>query len=94
LPDPKRDIGRIRDTERWLARPWLPLVKHLDDGDSEFGLIHDEDVVADEVIRLFGTTAQSQQALMAGTPIDGSQLPLLVEYDSLERVLADGWSVD
>jgi hypothetical protein len=31
---------------------------------------------------------------MAGTPIDGSQLPLLVEYDSLERVLADGWSVD
>ena len=94
LPDPKRDIARIRDTERWPARPWLPLVRHVDDGDTDFGLIYDEDVVADEAIRLYGTTAQSEQALMAGTPIDGVQLPLLGEYDSLERLLADGWSVD
>jgi hypothetical protein len=38
--------------------------------------------------------AQSEQALMAGSPIDSGQLPLLAEYDSLERLLADGWSVD
>jgi hypothetical protein len=94
LPDPKRDIARIRDTALWPARPWLPLVRHLDDGDAEFGLIYDEDVVADEAIRLFGTTTQSEQALMAGTTIDGSKLPLLAEYDSLERLLANGWSVD
>jgi hypothetical protein len=94
LPDPKRDIARIRDTERWPARPWLPLVRHVGDGDAEFGLIYDEDVVADEAIRLYDTTAQSEQALMAGTPIDGLQLPLLGEYDSLERLLVDGWSVD
>jgi hypothetical protein len=31
---------------------------------------------------------------MAGSPIDSGQLPLLAEYDSLERLLADGWSVD
>jgi len=94
LPDPKRDIARIRDTERWPARPWLPLVRHVDDGDTDFGLIYDEDVVADEAIRLYGTTPQSEQALIGGTPIDGVQLPLLGEYDSLERLLADGWSVD
>jgi hypothetical protein len=94
LPDPKRNIARIRDTERWPARPWLPLVRHLDDGDAEFALIYDEDVVANEAIHVYGTTAQSEQALMAGTPIDGRQLPLLAEYDSLERLLADGWSVD
>jgi hypothetical protein len=94
LPDPKRNIARIRDTERWPARPWLPLVKHLDNGDTEVAFIYDEDVIADEAIRLFGTTPQSAQALIAETIIDGSQLPLLAEYDSLERLLADGWSVD
>jgi hypothetical protein len=30
-------------------------------------------------------------ALVAKTVIDGSQLPLLRENDSLERMLADGW---
>ena len=70
------------------------MARHLDDGDAQFGLIYDEDVAADEAIRLFGTTPQSEEALMAGTVIDGGQLPLLAEYDSLERVLADGWSVD
>jgi hypothetical protein len=57
-------------------------------------LIFEEDVAADEAIRLFGTTPQSEQALMAGTIIDGTQLPLLLEYDSLERVLSDGWLMD
>lgn len=94
LPDPKRDVARIRDTERWPRRPWLPVVRALADGDREPGLIYDEDVAADSVIRVFGTTVQSEQALMAESVIDGSQLPLRHEYDSLERMLADGWSVD
>ncbi|MHB8659324.1 MAG: hypothetical protein ACYC91_15495 [Solirubrobacteraceae bacterium] len=93
LPDPKRDIARIRNTDHWPAKPWLPLVR-LDDGDVECAFIYDEDVVSDEAIRLFGATPHSEQALMAGTLVDGSQLPLIGEYDSLERLLADGWSVD
>jgi hypothetical protein len=94
LPDPKRDISRIRNTEGWPAKPRLPLVRRLDDGDIECALIYDEDVIADEAIRLFATTPQSEQALIAGTVIHGSQLPVVAEYDSLERLLAHGWSVD
>jgi hypothetical protein len=37
LPDPKRDIRRIRNTELWPARPWLPLVRHVDGGTPNSG---------------------------------------------------------
>jgi hypothetical protein len=94
LPDPRRDINRIRKTDLWPVNPWLPLVRHRPDGDREVAMICADDVIADETIRLFGATEQSGQALMMGGVIDGSALPLLGEYDSLERVLAEGWRVD
>jgi hypothetical protein len=92
--DPKRNLARIRNTAQWPAKPLLPVVKSAGDGDRQTGLIFDEDVAVDETIRVFGSTAQSGWALMGKTVIDGSQPPLLCEYDSLERMLADGWSVD
>jgi len=77
--DPKRDLARIRSTTQWPARPWLPVVRSTGDGDRQTGLIFDEDVTADETIRVFNSTAQSARALMGQTMIDGSQLPLLCE---------------
>ena len=94
LPDPRRDINRIRKTELWPDNPWLPMVRHRPDGGSEVALIYADDVIADERIRMFGATAQSEQALMVGGVIDGSILPFLGEYDTLERLLAEGWQVD
>jgi len=61
LPDPSRETARIRHTERWPAKTLFTSREALDDSDAEFGLISDEDVAADEAIRLFGTTVQSEQ---------------------------------
>lgn len=92
--DPKRDLPRIRDVEQWPVRPFLPVVRSTPDGEPLTGFIREDDVVADEEIRVFGSSRESWQALVAELPLDGLDLPVVERYDSLERLLADGWAVD
>lgn len=95
--DPHRDPELIRDSRQWPAWPWLPVKRPPGDpetADSEVGLIYEEDVAADGVVRVFEATGATAQSLMAGHLIAGRDLPVRVEYDSLEAMLEDGWRVD
>jgi hypothetical protein len=93
--DPKRDLPRIRDVEEWPLRPMLPVARTASDGDRLMAYIREEDVVADEEIRVFGTTMESIHELTFGTRrLEELDLPVTERYDSIERMLADGWEVD
>lgn len=92
--DPKRDLPRIRDVGQWPTRPFLSVIRSAPDGERLTGFIREDEVVADEEIRVFGSTLESWKALVAELPLDGLDLPVVERYDSLERLLADGWAVD
>ncbi len=93
--DPKRDLSRIRDVEQWPLRPFLPVIHATPDGDRLTGFIREEDVTADEEIRVFGSTRKSWEAMAwSSSPLDELDLPVVERYDSLERFLAGGWAVD
>jgi hypothetical protein len=92
--DPYRDPKQIRNTKKWPAWPWLPVKRPRVDDESEVGLIYEQDVTAGGGIRVFEPTFATARSLMGQQLIDGRDLPVRVEYHSLEAMLSDGWMVD
>ena len=93
--DPPHDSDLIRDTANWPLMLWLPVRRSIGaEGEVQTGFIYDLDVIADEQIRVFESTPETEQALMGRTLIEGGQLAVIERYDSLEAMLDDGWSVD
>ncbi len=82
----------IRDTRSWPHWPWLAVRRELADGELDHGLVYEEDVAAGEHLRVFGSTLQAEVALVEGTLIDGKELAVVEEYESLEAMLAEGWT--
>jgi hypothetical protein len=93
--DPKRDLPRVRDTSEWPLRPFLAVVRSTSDDDRVTGFIREDDVLADEEIRVLGSTRESWEAISFLTKsLADLDLPVVVRYDSLERMFADEWEVD
>jgi hypothetical protein len=98
--DAEEEADRFRETSSWPRFPWVA-VKRAGEARSEFGLVFADDVTppplnsqAADRIRVFATTADTARALMGQTLIDGRRLPIVVEYDSIEELIADGWQGD
>jgi hypothetical protein len=93
--DAKRDLPRIRDVEQWPRRPVLHLIRTASDGERLTAFIREEDVIVDEEIPVFATSRETWEALFLGTRrLEDLNPEVLRRYDSLERMLADGWEVD
>jgi hypothetical protein len=93
--DPKRDLPRIRNVEEWPRRPVLHLIRTASDGERLTAFIRDDDVLADGEIPVFATSRVTWEALFLGTRrLEDVDLEVVQRYDSLERMLADGWEVD
>jgi hypothetical protein len=72
-------------------RPYLAVVRSLEDGGKRPGLIHEEDVLDDGHIRVFGSSAEARHLLTMRRSPPELDLPVLDRSESLERTFADGW---
>jgi hypothetical protein len=92
--DPLRDPARIRDVAGWPQRPWLPVERWIGDHTLQHALIH-EDATRDgeDAVVVYGATDGSMVNLTTGALTNASELPSLAEYDSIEHMISDGWTV-
>lgn len=81
----------MRQTDLWPKWPWLA-VRQPGHDEHMGGLIHVDDVEADGALTVFAATPQSGVKLTTGELIQASDLDVLERYESIEDMLADGWT--
>ena len=91
MVDAWTDEERIRQTDRWPLRPWLPMARN-----DDTGLIHEQDVRAHGAVRISdGSSARDYDDMLAGEPPEDDPDVRTVRRhdDSLRAFLAAGWRV-
>jgi hypothetical protein len=91
--EPHEDAERVRQTDRWPRRPWLPMKRWRTATDVLTGFVFEDDVRDHRSVRLFASSAAAERALTEQRPPDG-QLAVVETYESLQALLDDGWTAD
>jgi hypothetical protein len=95
--DAEREAERMRDAKNWPKWPWLAVKRSTSpDQENELGLVHTDDIDREggDPIILYEGTAETGGKLTSGELIMADSLSVTAQYESVEAMIADGWTGD